>query len=427
MKKQDIEKMTDSIDEKYIEEAADYSVKAHTPRRKLLSIAAACILVLCITVPTVLYATAPESESSFGSSVESSFNEDDFSFPEIIETEELGNIALYANRYSDSFTTQDEDYSYPWTEMTDSELYRKLVYNGKEYATHSSPINESNVGRSLGVYGFSGTDEIDDTIHTAEFEIFEIDGVSSEYCVAAKMDYGFYPCASATPIETLGDCINALNLYQNIPLTDFYVYENVNGDRPYLRINDPTQVWKILLRCGDAKYNKELSESMDWWQDGRKYITFSTRSRKLGLSGAISVSRDGKLKTSLFGYARIYDIGVENANAIIDYALNNSSPTKRIPYNYWICGYIKEISEDHILIDDTLLCENGIDGIVYKLDNNNKIVKRGVKYESLKIGDLAVVSIDPYGYVDENDQNAVHGINWISRGYLFEGDIVVLE
>ena len=123
--------MTDSIDEKYIEEAADYSVKAHVPRRKLLSIAAACILVLCITVPTVLYATAPESEESFGSSVESSFNEDDFSFPEIIETEEFGNIALYANRYSDSFSIQDEAYSYPWTEMTDSELYRKLVYNGK--------------------------------------------------------------------------------------------------------------------------------------------------------------------------------------------------------------------------------------------------------------------------------------------------------
>lgn len=426
MKKQDIEKMTDSIDEKYIEEAADYSVKAHIPRRKLLSIAAACILVLCITVPTVLYATAPESEESFGSSVESSFNEDDFSFPEIIETEEFGNIALYANRYSGSLSTREEDIIYPWTELTDAELYRKLVYNGKEYGTHSNTINESDVGRSLGVYSFSGTGEIDDTIHTAEFEIFEIDGVSSEYCVAAKMDDGFYPCVSATPKETLGDCINALNLYQNMPLTDFFM-NTIIDDAPYSRINDPTQVWKMLLRCGDAKYNKELSESMGRWQEGSKYITFTARSRKLGLNGAISVSRNGKLWTNLFGYARVYDIGIENANAIIDYALNNSSPTKRIPYEYWICGYIKEISEDHILIDDTLLCENGNDGIVYKLDNNNKVVKRGVKYESLKIGDLAVVSISPYGYVDENDQNAVHGINWISRGYLFEDDIGVLE
>ncbi len=426
MKKQDIEKLIDSIDNKYIEEAANFNKPSErTKFRKLWLIAAACLLTACISIPTVLYATAPNESESF---TEESDTEE-ISYPDII-TDDINhtNIKLYAERYNGSPSTNNEAFGYSWLEMTDAELYTSLVYNGKTYSGSAySSIDEADIGKSLGVHTLLGNDMIDDTVHSAEFEIFEVKGVSSEYRVAAAMDDGYYPFSAAAPKETLGDCLNALNLCQNMPLTDFYVNITIDGETPYSRINDPTKVWKILLQCGDAKYNKELSESMSWWQADHEYITFTAMSRKLGISGVVSVSRDGTLWTNIFSYARVYDIGIEKANAIIDYSLNNSSPTKRTPYEYWICGYIKEITEDHVLIDDTRLCENEKDGIVFKLNIKDKRVARGIKYENLKTGDLAVISVNRYGYIDEENQNTVNGINWISRGHIHDGDIVVFE
>ena len=66
MKKKDIEKLTDSIDNKYIEEAANFNNPAErTKFRKPWIIAAACLLAASITIPTALYAFAPNEPESF--------------------------------------------------------------------------------------------------------------------------------------------------------------------------------------------------------------------------------------------------------------------------------------------------------------------------------------------------------------------------
>ena len=445
MKKKDIEKLTDSIDNKYIEEAANFNNPAErTKFRKPWIIAAACLLAASITIPTALYAFAPNEPESFteeshteeshteesdtGESHTEEKDNEEISYPDII-TDDINhtNIKLYAERNNGSIFINEEAYRYSWLEQTDSELYDKLIYNGKTYLskTYYSWIEEADIGRSLGVHTLSGTDGIDDTVHYAEFEIFEINGVPSEYCVAAAMDDVYYPFHADVPKETLGEMVHALKMYQNMPLVRFGV--NIKGNETtYSKINDEKRIWEILLQCTDAKYNKEMSEVM-FWQSDHEYVSFSATSRKLGLNGKIRVTTDGYVWTTLFGYARVYDIGIEKANEIIDYALNNSVPTSRVRDRYWICGHIAEINDDYILIDDSDLCKNKEEGTTYKLKANDKRIIRGIKYNNFKVGDLAVVVVNAYGYVDEYNGNTVYGIIDFERGHIQDDDIIVLE
>jgi len=436
LKKEDIEILTDSICDKYIEEAVNYKQAKRYSKKRIILIAAACLLCVCIVIPISLHTLYPNKAESGEQPPESNNPSEeasyDYSYPENIATEgsDSTNISLYSSRYGDEELYRSEvAYEYSWDERELYEQYERLVYNGVQYNNIRRGIVESYIGATLGTHSFYGWDYITGLDASTEFEIFEIKGVSSKYRVAAKLGNNYYCFVSTSkvPNSTLGEYINALNLNENMPISRFSRYELENDSlelRTY-KIHDEEFVWKRLFECLNAPYVEEMSVESAWdWSNKHSGISFKVRSMPLGILGTVYVSNDGYLR---FSDGTTFNIGKVKANEIIDYAENNRSPAKHVFNTYWLYGYITEITDEYILFDDTRLIREGEEGVIYRVNIDCNVVKRAIKYENLKEGSLLVVFVNYYGYIDEENQNTVYGVNDIARGHISDGDIIVYE
>ena len=193
------------------------------------------------------------------------------------------------------------------------------------------------------------------------------------------------------PPATFGQVMENYNISEYIELNRFsFKGDDVKGN--YHLINDDEYVWNVLKGCADAPY---YADEMAWHESKGNYISFTVTSEALGIyKRALYVTENGYVWTNVFDGAFIYDIGTEAAASIINYAKENSTETTYEPYHNAIYGKIVEITDEYVLVDDSILCKDPADGITFKVQLNDLRISRYIDCGIIKVGETVQISFE---------------------------------
>lgn len=109
----------------------------------------------------------------------------------------------------------------------------------------------------------------------------------------------------------------------------------------------------------------------------------------------------------------------------IHYAKENSTEVEYEPYRNSVAGTIIEITEEYIVVDDSILCKNPTDGITYKVLLNDLRISRYVDYGIVKVGDTVQISYE--GEIDKTRGNTIAGAISVFKATISDGDVLIPE
>ncbi len=327
-------------------------------------------------------------------------------------------------RYKDYHIAGESEIVWPWEYLTVYEKYTNVEIDGIEYLGKGRAVSEALVGESLGSYTMIGYDEIHNgKKYTAEFEAYALKDIAQSQFVAVKMEDSYYVFQSDeyAPPSTLGELMDAIDLSKVVELSRFSENDdNPNSDHFVLSNDD--YIWEVLADCKSASF----VEDQMWMAGDRDYLSFTITSEALGVyKVALYVTEDGYLWTNAFNWQYLFNIGEDAASKIINYAKKNSIEAEYEPYINVVAGTIIEITEEYILVDDSILCKNPEDGITYKVMLNDLRISRYVDYGVIKAGDT--VQISYHGEINENNDNTIEGAISASKAAISDGDILIPE
>ena len=321
------------------------------------------------------------------------------SLPTLLEDNELPTVPNNGKYKNYSWTEENVAILWGWDDLTTREKYTETEINGIRYCARGGrSLSKSFIGNKIGSYALWGYDHITDKKHTDNFDIYEINKVAPEQFVAVKMDesYFVFKKDGYDPPKTLGELFNRIDLEQVVEFSRFS--ENGGGpdDNHYILSGDDF-IWDVLSECTGSPFIPDDN----FFVHEREYISFSIISEPIGVyKNVIEITEDGYLSTNIFSYGYLFDIGEDAARKIIDYAKENSVETDYEPYEKEIVGEVIEITEEYILVDDSLLYINPDDGITYKILLNDKRIARYVDRNFIGVGDDVRVVYD--GKIDDN-------------------------
>lgn len=332
-------------------------------------------------------------------------------------------------RYKDENIVSSESgyIEWPWNELSDSERYAHISFNGKEYTTRARKVSSELLKGYLGdceAYGYEYT--ADKSIkHTKTFEFYEIKNVDQNVAVAVNFD-GEYYVYSTRDIEkpaTLGDLMDVLGLDKTVKLEKYTLYEG-KDKKGYYRIESDDYIMNVLLECKDAP---AMQDDMTLEIIGDEYAAFTVTSEALGIyKKTLYISSLGYVFTNAMEYGYTYNIGADAAKMLLDYLKGeNAIETTLEPYRYSLCGVVKEIGDGYIMLDDSIMCEKASDGMILKIDMSNAECYRYINHKYIKAGDVAVISFEEKIQVDTN--NTIVGAVSISKAQLVVGDVIIKE
>ena len=293
------------------------------------------------------------------------------------------------DKYKDFIQAGESAIIWPWEYQTVYEKYTELKFDGIEYLGRGREVSASHVGEIIGNHTVVGYDEINSgKKYTKEFEVYKLKDAAQSQFVAVKMEGKYYVFKNDkyAPPSTLGELFNLVDLPKVIELNEF----SENGDGPnknhyVLKIDD--YVWEVLAGCKNA----DFVEDDKWSVHKRDHLSFTVTSETLGVYRvAMYVTADGYLWTNAFSYQYLFKIGEDAAGEIIKYAKENSSEAEYKPYQNRIVGKVVEVTDEYILIDDTVLCNNPSDGTTYKVLLNDLRISRYVDHEIIKVGSTSL-------------------------------------
>lgn len=328
-------------------------------------------------------------------------------------------------RYKDFIITEESTaIIWPWKYLSTTEKYTQTEINGIEYSiTGGRVLSEKKIGKKIGEFEFWGYDEISGEKYTQNFEVNEIQGVKSERFIAVLIDgkYYCYKNSVYTPLNTLSELYEIADLKSIIELERF----SENGDGPdakHFKLNDDEYIWDIILSCGEASIVTD-----NWWHPyDREFLSFTITSENIGVyKNAMYITNDGYLWTNMFSFEYIFDIGTEATDKIIKYAMENSETAEYEPYQKSVCGKVTEIKDDYILIDDSSLCKNESDGIIYKVLLNDIRISRYILIGNIKVGQTVEVVYE--GVIDEKNSYTIDNaisVNDVDISFENEEDII---
>ena len=309
---------------------------------------------------------------------------------------------------------------WPWELRTLSEQYTTLTYQNRSYGNRGRQINASLLGESLGTFEAWGFDTYEEKEYRKDFEVYSVDGISSQYLIAVKMADAYYvfDAHQAEDPRTLGELMDAYDMPHTLPLTHFTLEESTGKEQSYT-LNSDAVLWEILSQCRDATPLRDAETAHISQKPG---ISFTVTSEALGTYKTVFlITDDGYLWTNVFDYARIYFVGRETAEQIRSYATAHATPTEPEPYEYTLAGKITEVGEGYFLLDDTLLCVDPAQGQVYRITCTDLRLIRHLVFEGLGVGDVVVVAYD--GVLSE--ENRVEGAYRMNEGKLCGGSLLV--
>ena len=136
---------------------------------------------------------------------------------------------------------------------------------------------------------------------------------------------------------------------------------------------------------------------------------------------AMYVSEDGYLWTNAFDVANLYYIGESAAQKIIKYAKNNSEKADYEPFYNSIVGKITEITNEYIVIDDSILCKDPKDGIKYKVMAQDMVIYRYIATNSLKVG----MTVQVIFMESLDNENTVYNALDINECVIYEDSVLI--
>lgn len=331
------------------------------------------------------------------------------------------------DRYKDLNIFADE-YAivWSWECLTIYEKYTNLEIDGVEYFGKGRAVSAALVGESIGNYTVVGYDRTNDNKkYTAEFEVYKLQDIAQNQFVAVKMDGSYYVFKSKVyaPPSTLGELMETVNLPRVVELNRF----SVNGDnsnRNYFILNSDDYIWEVLSNCKSAVF----VEDQNWTKTigDRDYLSFSITSDALGVYKVVMyVTEDGYLWTNAFGRQYLFNIGEDAAGKIIKYAKENSTEADFEPYENSVTGKIVEITEEYILLDDSILCKDPADAITYKILLNDLRISRYVERKIVKVGDTVQITYE--GEIDEANGNTINSAISVSKAFISSGVVLIPE
>ena len=326
--------------------------------------------------------------------------------------------------YKGVISGSEGDIEFPWEYKLTYEKFYTVKYNGNEYRTRTRAINESLLGEVLGTCTAQGIDSYTDKTYTEIFDVRKINGVSEERLVAVGMDgdyYVYFNDQVKCP-ATFGELLDVYNLSETLPLVKYSVNEGYK-EKGYYQITDDEYIWQVLSECRDAEF---YAENDKWSRGDRNYLSFTATSEELGVYKKVFyITEDGYVSTNVFNYSYVYYIGVDAANKIITYAKGNATEAEREQYEYTIAGTITEIGDGYVLIDDTVLCKDKNDGIVFKILTEDLIIRRYLECTNIKVGDTVAVKFQTEIVLGEN--NTVSGAISMYKGRVTDSGMAVPE
>ena len=326
------------------------------------------------------------------------------------------------DRYKDHIIQAGESsIVWPWKYLTVYEKYTELKIDGVEYRSHGRLVSENLVGDLIGIYSVVGYDNIDGGKYTEDFEVYQLKYADKSELVAVKMEGTCYVFKKNKyePPCTLGELFELVDISNAIDLNRF----SVNGDSPnkkYYTLSNDDYVWEVLAECENAPF----VEDEKWVAHDREYYSFTITSETLGVyKVAMYVTVDGYLWTNAFNYQYLFIIGEDAAGKIIKYAKENSTEAEYEPYQNTIVGKITEITDEYILLDDSILCTNPDDGITYKILLNDLRISRYVESGAIRVGENIQITYE--GEIDES--NTIDSAISASDVVISGGDVLIPE
>ena len=313
---------------------------------------------------------------------------------------------------------------WPWEYQTVYEKYASVEIDGIEYYGKGRTVSEELVGERIGHYTFVGYDEINDgKKYTAKFEVYKLQNIAQSQFVTVKMEDSYYLFKSSeyAPPSTLGELMETVNLSKVMELSRFSENED-NPNSNHFVLNNDDYIWEVLTDCKSAVFVEDES----WMVGDRDYLSFTITSDSLGACKvALYVTEDGYLWTNAFDWQCLFNIGEDSAEKIIKYAKENSIEAEYEAYRNSVAGTIVEITEEYILVDDSILCKNPADGITYKVLLNDLRISRYVDYGIVKVGDTVQISYE--GEIDETNVNTIAGAISASKATISNGDVITAD
>ena len=330
-------------------------------------------------------------------------------------------------RYKEVTVTAGESaIEWPWEYKTMAEKYTHMVLDGVEYRTRAQQVSQDYLGDVLGICEADGYDTYTDKRFTEEFEVRAVKGIEGNNVVAVNMEGEFIAfLLNDNPFPaTLGEFIHTYSLADTLPLDKFSEMEGYTT-KGYFLVNDDDYIWQILSECADV-----CRISDDNWSRGdhQNYLAFSVTSDALGIyQRALCVSEDGFVWTNVMEYAYIFEIGTDAAEKIIAYAKDSSAETVSEPYHKSISGTVAEIGDGYLLIDDSVLCVDPKEGMVFWVPTDDLRIDRCVHspYSTIAVGDLVVVEYT--GTIDVKNENIVLGAFSLNEGIMTDVGILIPE
>ncbi len=283
---------------------------------------------------------------------------------------------------------------WPAEYLSAMEKHAYIVWSLRNYVTSGIEVQPHNLGTKLGNY--------------LGYEVREVKGAPREHVVALGIEgvYYAYRCRDGYDDKpaTLGELFDRYNLAKVLELDRFSTaddkYHHSTGH--YGLTADDAYIIEVLASCRDAK----VYADSDHWAGDAPYLSFTVTSDALGVyKKALYITEDGYLWTNVFDYAYIYEIGTEAANKIIDYAMTNSVEKPMEPYEYRLAGTLVRIEDGYAYIDDSIMCVDASEGMVFRVSLADIRVRRCIEYAGVGVGDLVVVTFR--GGIDLADGNLI--------------------
>lgn len=245
--------------------------------------------------------------------------------------------------------------------------------------------------------------------------------IAQSQFIAVKMEDSYYVFQNDeyAPPNTLGELMDAVNLSEVVELQRFSEGDNTPDSKRFALSSDD-YVWEVLSECRNAPF----VEDQTWTAGDRSYLSFAITSEALGVyKVALYVTEDGYLWTNAFNYQYLFNIGEDAASKIIKYAKENSTEAEYEPYQNTIVGKITEITDEYILLDDSILCANPDDGITYKILLNDLRISRYAESGAIRVGENVQITYE--GEIDES--NTIDSAISASDVVISGGDVLIPE
>lgn len=333
----------------------------------------------------------------------------------------LGGDSAKPDKYKDIIHAGESAIIWPWEYRTVYEQYTSFELDGVSYRSKGRAVSTDLVGELIGTCSVVGYDDIHNKSYIEDFEVYELKYADKSQFVAVKMEGKFYTFKKDiyAPPSTLGELFDLVDLSRVIELSRF----SENGDSPdkkHYALSDDDYIWEVLAGCRDAAFI-DTSANIE---NGKEYLSFTITSETLGVyKVAMYVTKDGYLWTNAFEYQYLFNIGADAADEIIKYAKENSTETEYEPYQNTVTGKVVEITEEHIILDDTVICNDPADGTTYKILLNDLRIERYVDHNVIKVGNTVQITFE--GEIDS--QNTVDTAISAASVMISKGEVLIPE